>query len=504
MKLLNRIVPTLPFIFVFLYSLYVPTDPDLGWHLKNGEYFFQNGSIIRENTYATLMPGYVWANTSWLTDVLTYGIYAIGGLFALTIAGSLIVTATFYFFSKIARLQPWDQVFLFPLILYLEQPINSVSFRGQQITLLFVGILFYILSLYEKKPKSIYFVIPLFFLWANLHGQFILGLALLALWMLLYGLQKIILVQKEVKVKPKSKQTINQRFAKSFQSFTQSLRMNKKELWTFTIILIGSALSTLLNPFGWGIHAAAISHINSPLLQNVSEYLPFEMLSTGWWNQVIAGVLIVFGFLALFFRNRVMNNIPLLGVGLTMFLLSFEIRRYAWPAYYLVLPLLTPLTSYLKPDNKKMTQILAAVFGIVLIGMAIIAKLPLTQFTNADWQTFCAKTNCSPKAVEYMIDNKLTENPYTLYGWGGYLIWNYPEVKPAIDGRMHLWSHDGYSAFEEYFAYEQNFKDIDESKYNVVLISPEKPVHERLIKLENAGKWKMVYSDKNASVFVRK
>lgn len=502
MKLLQKILPTLPFIFVFLYSLYIPIDPDLGWHLKNGEHFFRNGAIIRENTYSTMMSGYLWSNTSWLTDVLTYAIYAVGGLFALTIAGSVIVTLTFYFFSKIARLQPWDQVFLFPLILYLLQPVNSVSFRGQQITLLFTGILFYFLSLYEKKPKSIYFVIPLFFLWANLHGQFILGLALLALWMLLYALQKITYIQ--IDTKQKKRQTVKKRFNDAFRTVQMAIDANKKEFRTFGIILLCSALSTLLNPFGWGIHQAALSHINSPLLQNISEYLPFEMLSTGWWNQVIAGVLIVFGFLALFFRNKVMNNIPLLGVGLTMFLLSFEVRRYAWPAYYLILPLLTPLSTYLKPDNKKVTQILAIVFAIVLISMAIIAKLPLTQFIGANWQTYCNEVKCPPKAVEYMIENNLTQNPYTLYGWGGYLIWNYPQVKPSIDGRMHLWSQDGYSAFEEYFAYEQNFKDIDTSKYNVVLISPEKPVHERLMKLENAGKWKMVYNDKNASVFVRK
>lgn len=481
MNLLQRFLPILPYLFVFLYTLYVPTDPDLGWHLKNGEYFFQNGHIIRENVYSQLMSGYVWANTSWLTDVITYGIYAISGFWGLSIVGGLLVALTFYFFSKVAKLTMWDQVFLFPLILYLTQPINSVSFRGQQISLLFIGILFFLLSLYPKHKNALYFIIPLFLLWVNLHGQFLLGLALFGLWIILYIIQKAVLKRKIFK----------------------NLRQHKNEFGLLLFVFVCSALATLLNPFGWEIHKTAIAHIGSPLLQNIAEYLPFEMFSTPWWNQVMAGVLLLFGFLMLLIKHKFMNNLPLLGAGIILFILSFEVRRYAWPAYYLILPLLTPLSEYLKPENKKMTQTLASIFAILLVIMGIVSKFPFTQFTAYSWEQFCVQTQCSPKAAQFLIDNKLTENVYTLYSWGGWLIWNYPGVKPVIDGRMHLWRENSYSGFEEYYAYEQNFKDIDTSKYNTVLISPDRPVYDRLIKLENAGKWKMVYNDQNASVFVR-
>ena len=92
----------------------------------------------------------------------------------------------------------------------------------------------------------------------------------------------------------------------------------------------------------------------------------------------------------------------------------------------------------------------------------------------------------------------------TYYGWGGYMIWQYPQVKPSIDGRMTLWRDESnYSAFEDYYAYEQNTADIQNSAYDTVLMSPQKPLYNRLEKLVSEGKWQKVYEDKDAGVFVR-
>src|SRR4029078_13720958 len=102
-RVFKFIVNLLPYLFVFIATLYLPRDPDLGWHLKYGEYFFQHYQILRENIYSTLMPHYIWANGSWGTDILTYILYATGGFLGLIIAAAVIVTLTFFFFSKAAR-----------------------------------------------------------------------------------------------------------------------------------------------------------------------------------------------------------------------------------------------------------------------------------------------------------------------------------------------------------------------------------------------------------------
>ncbi len=80
----------------------------------------------------------------------------------------------------------------------------------------------------------------------------------------------------------------------------------------------------------------------------------------------------------------------------------------------------------------------------------------------------------------------------TFYNWGGYLIWNYPQIKPSIDGRMHLWvDKKGYSGFAEYYLYEQNWSDIDKSDYDVVLIDTAKPLYTQMVNHVNHGTWKI-------------
>lgn len=93
----------------------------------------------------------------------------------------------------------------------------------------------------------------------------------------------------------------------------------------------------------------------------------------------------------------------------------------------------------------------------------------------------------------------------TFYNWGGWLIANFPQIKPSIDGRMHLWRDEkGYSSFAEYYPYEQNWKSIDTSDYDIVYMTPEKPLYKQMVSLVKENKWISSYKDDYAAIFERK
>jgi hypothetical protein len=57
--------------------------------------------------------------------------------------------------------------------------------------------------------------------------------------------------------------------------------------------------------------------------------------------------------------------------------------------------------------------------------------------------------------VKYLKENPSDGEVFSYYGWGGYLIWKYPEKKVFIDGRMPSWKGNGdkdnlESSFETY------------------------------------------------------
>ncbi len=492
-SILNKFVPILPFVFIFITSLYTPKDPDLGWHLKYGEYFFKNFRILRENTFSTMMPDFYWANSSWLTDLITYLGFNYLGFFGLTLLSSLIITFTFYFFSKAAKLRLWDQTLLFPILFYLEKPLLEVSFRGQLISNLFLGILFYLVQMYQdSKSKRIFLVIPLFFLWVNLHGQYILGLGLFTLWVIFYLANQFFILKEDLNI----------------------ITIHAKKLF---ILLILSFLATLINPFGVEIYKTTITHFSNPDLKFIAEYLPLEDLSVPWWNQITLGVLIGFGAIFLFlggvFKSKeedseksLKENLPYLGIIFILYGLTFFIRRYAWSLYFLTLSFLKPVSEYFMPEQEKTIKRASLFFLIILISMSVMLKQPFNKFWQVSWDSYCqAIIGCSTKSAEFLQNyNYDPDKLLTFYDWGGFLIWNYPQIKPSIDGRMHLWRDtSGYSGFEDYYGYEQNFKDINSSKYDIVLINNTKPLYRRLAALAREKKWELVYSDKRASVFIK-
>ena len=491
----NKLLNLLPYLFVFIASLYQPWDADLGWHLKYGEYFFQHGRILKENIFSTEMADFIWPNTSWGIDLIYYSAFHLLGFLGLTLLSSLVIAVTFYFFSKAYELSIWHKAVIFPFLIILENPVNEISFRGQVVSVMMLGILILILSKFEKyrENKILLWLMPLFLVWANTHGQFILGFGVLGLWLLLYLLRELISQFPELK------------FANFVSGVKQFLKKNLRDLRFISITLLGTFLVTLIHPFGFSIYTDAFLHFKNQDLQYIIEYLPFEDLTELWWNQMIFGVLIFLGLVYLFFSEEFKKHLPNMGIVGVLYGLSWWVRRYAWSMYYLGIPLLKPLADFVKPDSEKISRTSATILFIFYIAAAVYLKWPLSQFTDMNWQVYCVRyTNCSSRAVEYIRDNKLSDKLLSLYGWGGYMIWNYPEVKPSIDGRMHLWKdNNGYSAFSDYYALEQNWEDVDKSKYDTVLMWNDKPIYNRLQELVDEGKWAKVYEDEYAGVFTR-
>ncbi len=502
MRHFQKLLYVLPYVVVFILSLFHPSDPDLGWHLKYGEYFYQHGTLLRDNTFSTLMPDYHWANTSWLTDIISYTAYHLGGFFGLSLLGAFVVTMTFHFFAKASKITLWEQTIVFPIMVYLEKPINEISFRGQQAVLLFLGVMLYLISLYEKKPKALWLIVPLFWIWVNIDGEFLLGYVLFVLWIGLYIIKKL---AEKILIFTPQKGKAQKWFGFSWKKLMQAISEEKNEISLLLTIAALSLLATLINPFGYGLHMDAISHIGNPLLVDIGEYLPFSMYSQGWWNEVLVGILLMFGLFILSFRGKFLQVFPILGGGLLLYLLSLQTLRYAWPAYYLLFPLLAMTANFLRPDKKKITKISSSILLLIFLVIALWTRYPFTKYTNFRWDEYCQVQvlPCSSTSAEFMISHHLTHNIYSLYGWGGWMIWNYPQAKPEIDGRMHLWAQNGYSAFTNYYSIEQDISDIDNTTYNVAYMSPGKPVYKRLIQLSREGNWKEVYQDNVSAIFVR-
>jgi hypothetical protein len=107
-----------------------------------------------------------------------------------------------------------------------------------------------------------------------------------------------------------------------------------------------------------------------------------------------------------------------------------------------------------------------AVAVILLIQVAVLAVEAAGQRIE---------TSYPAGAVTYIRKNNLQGRMMSLYGWGGYLIWQMPEQKVFIDGRMPSWrratsppgeSLYAYKEYDEFFESEERMKKIRD-RYNI-------------------------------------
>ncbi len=467
------------FIIVFWGSLYYPADSDLGWHLKYGQYFIDHGKILRENIFSSSMADYRWINHSWGTDVLTYLVFNNWGFWGLAVAGGIVAVAIFFFYSQAANLNLWQKTILFPILVILETPLFFASFRGQMVTVLGIGLLLYLLNLYRRKRNYLQLCMPLFLVWANLHGGFVLGLIIYLGWFFLDFLAKL---------------TQNRELTKEFKN---------EVLFVIGILLVSIGLS-LINPFGFGVYQEAIRHLNHMWLRAVGDWTPLPKFTIYWWQLIVWGGILIVSIIHLWKKRLVVQQLPLIGLVMLTYIMSIDKSRYVWPMYLISIPIVAPIIEIFRPKR----EILANALSILILVISLIYSAEnhptINQIRTLSWSKYCELyIGCSPQGAEYLVQNKPTGRLMTLYDWGGWLIWNYPEIKPSIDGRMHLWTDGNYSAFGEQYIFEWGFKDIDKSTFDEAFISKNKPIYNRLISLAKEGKWQILYEDDKSAVFGR-
>lgn len=213
-------------------------DGDTGWHIRNGERIVDTRSVPHADPFSFGSSGHPWFAWEWLSDVFFAALFRKGGLKAVTLFCGMVIAASV---SVLFRHMLWRRVDLclaFPLALAVAGA-SSIHYlaRPHVIGLLFFAMVAWMIDRDRASPTRLVWSLPLLFVfWANCHGSFLAGLAMLGL-----RLGEIVLRRRSV---------------------------------SRTAILLGScAAATLVNPYGWQLHAHALDYLRSSWIQaNIEEF----------------------------------------------------------------------------------------------------------------------------------------------------------------------------------------------------------------------------------------
>ena len=170
---------------VFLVFPRTIADPDLGWHMKNAAYLLQHHQFVRRDLFSFTTAGDPWIDHEWLAELPFYAGWKIAGARGIWLVALTLVQTSLLGIFVLAYQQSRNAkaAFLVSLPAIL---LASVSFGPR--TLLFGWICLIlemiILARFQNGTDATWLLPPLFMLWVNLHGSWLIGIVLLVTFLL--------------------------------------------------------------------------------------------------------------------------------------------------------------------------------------------------------------------------------------------------------------------------------------------------------------------------------
>ncbi len=374
----------------------------------SGNYFLRFG-IPAKDIFSFTGTAFGWINHEWLNDIMISIIYSAGGYITLAVVFSLLWTLALLTASRLRV--------IFILLLSAFAIMGYVGIRPMVWTLLFVAILE---KIYEKANPKLYFLIPaIFLLWANLHGGFIFGLLLLAIWQVFY---------------------------------------TRRLPW---LIFIASFMVVFINPYGWRIFTEIFATLTDSRIKfYISE-----------WRVIVLPTSAAIYLLIFITWHKLFNKTPwkkLFSIpGLTLVMALSSIRHL--PIF--VIASMRYFEQYHVQLIKKLAIGKKVTQGqLVFLGLSSIFIVATSYFTITSIQSSMVSTNDYPhNAVNYIKSHPCNKNIYNSYNFGGYLINNLPDYKYYIDGRMAIWKLKDADYMGDWIktTVDDDFRKLEFAKYNI-------------------------------------
>jgi hypothetical protein len=250
-------------------------DGDTGWHIRTGDYILERHTVPHKDIFTFTRPDAPWFAWEWLTDVVFSGLHQIWGVKAVALLAGVIfcTTATLLFCHML-----WSggNIFLALAGALLAQGAAAVHFlaRPHVFTFLFLAFSMWLLDRDRRQPdRAVWLLVPLTVVWVNMHGGFLALIVCLGLIAVGHGLEWL------------------------FRRDPQS----RFFLQRYSILTAICSLATLLNPYGYRLHAHLFEYLQSSFVMDaVDEFqspkfrgefmLQFELLLFA--GLALAGVMV--------------------------------------------------------------------------------------------------------------------------------------------------------------------------------------------------------------------
>jgi hypothetical protein len=449
-------------------------DPDTWWHVTVGEQILKTHTWPVADTYSFTARGAGWIAYEWLGGVFLALAARAGGLVGLALFQKALVavfTLLLYYYSYLKSGNSKAACIAATLVL----PIAPVAFtlRPQLIGYIFLLLTMICLERFRRgHTRALWFLPPLFIVWANTHGTFVFGLLVMGLYWI--------------------SGTVNFR-AGGLVAERLTERQRVQLLLTFLLC----TLALLVTPYGSRIAANPIEMATAqPLnIANIQEWQPLSLSNP-------VGKFILLFAAALFLAQVVLQltyRVEEMALLLFAFYASCAHLRFAMIFVLFVAPIVAAiLARWTPPYDQAKDRYLLNLALIAMVFFALVKMRPSHRELAAE-----VASEYPAGAVEYLRQHPKPTGMFNEYGWGGYLISRLgSQHQVFIDGRADLYEYSG--VFPDYMVIAAAQPDAVRmlARHNIhsCLVRRGNPLETMLAALPD---WKQVYADDLSVIFVR-
>jgi hypothetical protein len=236
-------------------------DPGVFWHIVVGEGILATGHFPYTDRFSFTFAGEPWIARQWLAECALALLHRLSG-FDGVLLGTVTLLACFYTWLAHRFLRagaPWWMAVLLT-VLALKASYYHLHPRPNLVTLVLLGWTFARLCDFEAKRiplRQLFWLVPVSVVWANAHDGVVGGLGTMALSVAGWGVSKLL------------------------GQDTPLVRY--RELIPLGGLVLGCALTSLLNPYGIEVPRTWFALMSSPVVpQIITEHFPLTRSPVGW------------------------------------------------------------------------------------------------------------------------------------------------------------------------------------------------------------------------------
>jgi hypothetical protein len=475
---------------------YFVTDSDIWWHLKVGDWIVSHLAVPHTGILSRTAANRPWVAYSWGYEVLLSRAYDWFGLVGIGVYGTLLTLGVAYFIYWMLRRLSGE----FWIAWILTWPVCwSFVFNGTPRPFFFSIALFAVtLTLLVEANRSgrveaLYWLPLVFWVWANLHIQFIYGLFLVGLFV---GVNLV------------------ERVAESLGVFPKFLLPPSLPTARLVIVSVACFVATLLGPNFYHPYVVVLDYSRAKFTYSI--IIELQPLSFRGYSHFLELFIAVSGFFAVGWQARERSTtadgmkldlfkLALLAVGSVV---AFRTMRDAWficlPAAACIADAFRELAQRQREEDllaKSPSETWLENLGIGAVVAIMLALVANSVDFNQRGLDRAISAGYPVNAINFLRRNPVPGPLYNNLNWGGFLMWYMPDYPVAIDGRNDLYGDDLDKIFYGSQSAEESYKtDPYLNEAGVVLLDSTLPLA-KVLTID--PRFRLAFHDEVATAFVR-